>query len=86
MSYIIGGIQQLGVGTPDESASCRWYADIFGMNTPIFREAAPAPFMTRYTGGEVQSRSATLALNLQGEAVLRYGSIQAVRQRWLPLT
>jgi catechol 2,3-dioxygenase-like lactoylglutathione lyase family enzyme len=66
MSYIIGGIQQLGVGTPDESASCRWYADIFGMNTPIFREAAPAPFMTRYTGGEVQSRSATLALNLQG--------------------
>jgi hypothetical protein len=36
------------------------------MNTPIFREAAPAPFMTRYTGGEVQSRSATLALNLQG--------------------
>lgn len=66
MSYIIGGIQQLGVGTPDENASCNWYANVFGMTTPIFREAAPAPFMTGYTGGEVHSRSATLALNLQG--------------------
>ncbi len=66
MSYVIGGIQQLGVGTPDENRSCDWYARVFGMTTPIFREAAPAPFMTRYTGGEVQSRSATLAINLQG--------------------
>ena len=66
MSYVIGGIQQLGVGTPDENGSCEWYARVFGMTTPIFREAAPAPFMTRYTGGEVQSRSATLAINLQG--------------------
>jgi catechol 2,3-dioxygenase-like lactoylglutathione lyase family enzyme len=66
MSYVIGGIQQLGVGTPDEEGSCKWYARVFGMTTPIFREAAPAPFMTRYTGGEVQSRSATLAINLQG--------------------
>lgn len=66
MSYTIGGIQQLGVGTPDENASCAWYANVFGMTTPIFREAAPAPFMTRYTGGDVQSRSATLAINLQG--------------------
>lgn len=66
MSYTIGGIQQLGVGTPDENGSCQWYAKVFGMTTPIFREAAPAPFMTRYTGGEVQSRSATLAINLQG--------------------
>ncbi|MDC7219199.1 MAG: VOC family protein [Spirochaetales bacterium] len=66
MSYVIGGIQQLGVGTPDEQGSCEWYARVFGMTTPIFREAAPAPFMTRYTGGEVQSRSATLAINLQG--------------------
>jgi catechol 2,3-dioxygenase-like lactoylglutathione lyase family enzyme len=66
MSYVIGGIQQLGVGTPEEEKSCQWYARVFGMTTPIFREAAPAPFMTRYTGGDVQSRSATLAINLQG--------------------
>lgn len=66
MDYIIGGIQQLGVGTPDETASCIWYKQVFGMEHPIFREAAPAPYMTRYTGGEVQSRSATLAVNLQG--------------------
>jgi len=66
MDYYIGGIQQLGVGTPDEEASCIWYKQVFGMANPIFREAAPAPYMTRYTGGEVQSRSATLAVNLQG--------------------
>jgi hypothetical protein len=66
MGYLIGGIQQLGVGTPDEKASCIWYKQIFGMANPIFQEAAPAPYMTKYTGGKVQSRSATLAVNLQG--------------------
>lgn len=66
MAYNISGIQQLGVGTPDENNSCEYYSKIFGMTTPIFREAAEAPFMTKYTGGKVQSRSATLAVNLQG--------------------
>ncbi|MDV7393469.1 hypothetical protein RZS08_18995, partial [Arthrospira platensis SPKY1] len=30
------------------------------------QEAAEAPLMTRYTGGKVQSRSATLAINMRG--------------------
>ena len=36
------------------------------MDIKIFEEAAEAPLMTRYTGGVVHSRTATLALNGQG--------------------
>lgn len=36
------------------------------MDIGIFEEAAPAPLMTMYTGGEVQSRNAALAVNMQG--------------------
>ena len=63
---IFGGIQQLGVGIPDVEAAFEWYRATFGTDLPVFREAAPAPFMTPYTGGEVQSRDATLAINLAG--------------------
>jgi catechol 2,3-dioxygenase-like lactoylglutathione lyase family enzyme len=66
MSKIISGIQQLGIGVADVETSWKWYRHFFGMDVPVFQEAAPAPFMTRYTGGVVQSRTATLALNLQG--------------------
>ncbi len=63
---IFAGIQQLGVGIPDVEAAFAWYRETFGMDLPVFREAAPAPYMTPYTGGEVQSRDATLAVNLAG--------------------
>lgn len=63
---IFGGIQQLGVGIPDVEAAFAWYRTTFGTDLPVFREAAPAPYMTPYTGGEVQSRDATLAINLAG--------------------
>ena len=68
MSYVISGIQQLGVGVSDVKASWAWYRRAFGMDVPVFEEAAAAPFMTRYTGGKVQSRHAVLALNLSGGA------------------
>lgn len=63
---IFGGIQQLGVGIPDVEEAFAWYRATFGTDLPVFREAAPAPYMTPYTGGEVQSRDATLAVNLAG--------------------
>ena len=66
MSKIIGGIQQLGVGVADAQEAFPWYKDHFGSDIKVFSEAAEAPLMTRYTGGEVQSRLATMALNLQG--------------------
>ncbi len=66
MSYNISGIQQIGVGVADIEAAWAWYRKYFGMDVPVFREAAEAALMARYTGGEVHSRDAVLALNLQG--------------------
>ncbi|MFP4534582.1 MAG: VOC family protein [Spirochaetaceae bacterium] len=65
-SYSFGGIQQVGVGIPRIEEAWDFYARAFGMDVSVFREAAPAPFMTRYTGGSVQSRDAALAINLAG--------------------
>lgn len=64
--YIISGIQQIGVGVPDVQTAWAWLRKHFGMDIPIFQDAAEAPFMTPYTGGTVQSRTATLAVNLMG--------------------
>ncbi len=63
---IISGIQQLGIGVPDKNEAWAWYRKYFGMDVPVFQEAADAPFMTRYTGDKVQGRDAVLALNLSG--------------------
>jgi catechol 2,3-dioxygenase-like lactoylglutathione lyase family enzyme len=66
MSFLISGIQQIGVGVPDADAAFEWYANVFGANVPIFKEAASAPLMTPYTGGEVRDRYAILAINMKG--------------------
>jgi catechol 2,3-dioxygenase-like lactoylglutathione lyase family enzyme len=66
MTKVISGIQQVGIGIPDEKKAFDWYREHFGMDIPIFQEAAEAPLMIDYTGDKVQSRSATLAINLQG--------------------
>lgn len=66
MTYLISGIQQVGVGVEDVDGAWAWYRRHFGMDVPVFREAADAPLMARYTGDAVHSRDALLALNLQG--------------------
>ncbi|KGM38526.1 hypothetical protein S1OALGB6SA_1141 [Olavius algarvensis spirochete endosymbiont] len=66
MAYIISGIQQIGVGIPNLEAAWLWYRCRFGLDIPIFREAAEAPFMIAYTANEIQSRDALLAINLRG--------------------
>ena len=62
----IHGIQQVGIGVPDLESAWRWYRKYFGFDVPVFQEAAEAPYMTRYTGGEVRFRDAVLALNMAG--------------------
>ena len=64
--FLISGIQQVGIGVRDVHIAWAWYRKYFGMDVPIFQEAAEAPFMTPYTGGTVQSRTAVLAVNLTG--------------------
>lgn len=64
--YSFAGIQQIGIGVRNVDEAFAWYRRHFGTDVPIFREAAPAPYMTRYTGDEVQSRDAMFAANLAG--------------------
>lgn len=66
MEKIICGIQQMGIGVPDVQEIWKWYRKFFGVNIRVFEDAAEAPLMTRYTGGEVHSRTASLALSMDG--------------------
>lgn len=63
--FIICGIQQVGIGVKDVKEAWAWYRNSFGMDCPIFEEAAEAAIMLPYTGGEPRSRHAVLAYNLQ---------------------
>lgn len=66
MEKIICGIQQMGIGVPNVQEIWKWYRKAFGTDIRVFEEAAEAPFMIKYTGDKVQSRTATLALSMQG--------------------
>jgi catechol 2,3-dioxygenase-like lactoylglutathione lyase family enzyme len=63
---IIAGIQQIGIGVPDVHKAFDWYRIHFGMDVPVFEEAAEANLMLRYTGGKPHQRQAILALNMRG--------------------
>lgn len=66
MSKNIGGIQQIGIGVPNNRDMFKWYRENFDADIKVFDEDAEAPLMIGYTGGKVQSRSAIMAVNLQG--------------------
>lgn len=66
MEKVICGIQQLGIGVPNVQEIWKWYRKFFGIDIRIFEEAAEAPLMTRYTGDTVHSRTATLAMSMEG--------------------
>lgn len=66
MSFFISGIQQVGIGIPNVHQSFKWYRQHFGMDIPVFEEAAEANLMLPYTGGKPHKRHAILALNANG--------------------
>lgn len=66
MSYIISGIQQVGIGVSNVHKGFEWYNKNFGMDIPVFEEAAEANLMLPYTGGKPHQRHAILAINLKG--------------------
>ncbi len=66
MNPIISGIQQLGIGVTHVQEAFTWYRQNFGMDIPVFEEAAEAALMLPYTGGQPRKRHAILALNIQG--------------------
>jgi catechol 2,3-dioxygenase-like lactoylglutathione lyase family enzyme len=64
MSKIISGIQQVGIGVSNVEEAFEWYKKYFGMDILVFKDQATANLMTRYTGGQAQSRNAYLAMNM----------------------
>jgi catechol 2,3-dioxygenase-like lactoylglutathione lyase family enzyme len=66
MTYIISGIQQVGIGVANVHEGFKWYNNNFGMDIPIFEEAAEANLMLPYTGGKPHKRHAILAINMKG--------------------
>ncbi|MCC6372938.1 MAG: VOC family protein [Bacteroidia bacterium] len=64
--YIISGIQQVGIGVANVHEGFKWYNQNFGMDVPIFEEAAEANLMLPYTGGKPHKRHAILAINMKG--------------------
>lgn len=65
-NYIISGIQQIGIGVSNVHEGFKWYNAHFGMDIPIFEEAAEANLMLPYTGGVPHKRHAILAINIKG--------------------
>jgi catechol 2,3-dioxygenase-like lactoylglutathione lyase family enzyme len=66
MDYIISGIQQVGIGVSNVHEGFKWYNRHFGMDIPVFEEAAEASQMLPYTGGKSHQRHAILAINMKG--------------------
>jgi catechol 2,3-dioxygenase-like lactoylglutathione lyase family enzyme len=56
----------MGIGVSQVHEAFKWYRQHFGMDVPIFEEAAEAGLMLPYTGGQPQTRHAILALNMRG--------------------
>ena len=65
-SYMISGIQQIGVGTIDFRKSWNWYIEMFGIDVKILEDDTVAERMLPYTGGVPQQRHACIAVNIQG--------------------
>ncbi|HQQ94381.1 MAG TPA: VOC family protein [Bacteroidia bacterium] len=64
--YFISGIQQVGIGVANVHEAFNWYNRMFGMDIPVFEEAAEANLMLPYTGGQPHKRHAILAINMKG--------------------
>jgi catechol 2,3-dioxygenase-like lactoylglutathione lyase family enzyme len=65
MKRIISGIQQVGIGVANAEEAFQWYRKAFGTDIIVFKDAAVADLMLRYTGGMPHERYAILALNMQ---------------------
>ena len=65
-SFLISGIQQIGVGTTDFRQSWNWYIEMFGIDVKILEDDTVAERMLPYTGGVPQQRHACIAVNIQG--------------------
>jgi len=66
MPQLITGIQQVGIGVRNLKNAWSWYRTVFNVDVPVFNDKADAALMKKYTGNEVHSRHAVMALNMMG--------------------
>ena len=48
MSYVIQGIQHIGIAVSDMDASLKLYRKLFGLDIPFFDAVAAAPLMNSH--------------------------------------
>src|ERR1035437_10471743 len=65
-SYIISGIQQIGIGVEDFRTAWKYYIDVFGMDVKILEDDTVAEIMLPYTGNRSHKRHAAIVINMQG--------------------
>ena len=65
-SFLISGIQQIGVGTTRIYESWKWYAEHFHINVRILEDKNVADIMAPYMGGQPHEKHACIAINMQG--------------------
>ncbi|MCX7728053.1 MAG: VOC family protein [Bacteroidia bacterium] len=65
-SFVITGIQQIGIGVSDVLRAFEEYKKLLGFDVRVFDEAAEANLMLPYTGGKPHFRRAIFALNMNG--------------------
>lgn len=65
-SYIVSGIQQVGVGVEDLVSAWKYYIDLFQMDVKILDDNNVADIMAPYMGGKPRQKRAIIAINMQG--------------------
>ncbi|MFV0392697.1 MAG: VOC family protein [Paludibacteraceae bacterium] len=65
-TFIISGIQQVGIGVENLYEAWKYYIDVFNMDIRILEDNKVAELMLPYTGGVPQRRHACIAVNMQG--------------------
>ena len=70
MSYVIQGIQHIGIATSDMDASLKLYRKLFGLDMPFFDAVAASPLMNSHCNGETIVKRASMVLNHQGGAAV----------------
>ena len=66
MSYVIQGIQHMGIAVSDMDASLKLYRKLFGLDIPFFDAVADAPLMDSHCKGKTIVKRASMVLNHQG--------------------
>ena len=66
MTYVIQGIQHVGIAVSNMDASLKLYRKLFGLDIPFFDAVAAAPLMDSHCNGVTIVKRASMVLNHQG--------------------